>query len=128
MPTYSFKCKCGCFFDQTMNFAAFDALGKFKRVPCPLCGKKQSVKQTFEEAPHGSVRNITTIGQLAEANSKKIGKTKLEEDAAIKESKTPKRKDPWYGSLDKPTAKKIFSGTEKEQKQKVKKYVREGKT
>jgi dTDP-4-dehydrorhamnose reductase len=111
-----------------MTFAEFDALGKFKRTKCPECGKKQSVKQTYEDVLHSSVKNTSTIGQLAEKNAKKLGKTKLEEDKAIKEAKQPKRKDPWYGSLDKNTGKKIFSGTIKEQKQKVRDYVNHGKT
>lgn len=126
MPTYNFSCKCSTNFELRLSFDEFDKLGKKKQPQCPVCHKKKTVTQIFDTAPHCSVKTITTIGQLAEQQTKKLGTTKLQEEFAKKEEKQPKRKDNWYGSLGKEKAKKLFSGTKEEQKRKINKYVREG--
>lgn len=125
MPTYSYKCsKCKKKHDEFMLFADFDK--NKDNVKCPKCGSAS--KQTFDVAPIAFVKEVKSLGQLADKNNKKLGKTKLEEIEGIKQEKKPKRKKaPWYGGMNKELAAKLNTGTKQEQIAKAGKYIREGK-
>lgn len=122
MPTYSYKCtKCKKSHDEFMLFKDFDE--NKDKIKCPKCGSLS--KQTFDTAPLGFVKETKTLGQIAEKNAKKLGKSKLEEIEAKKEK--PKKKNPWYGKADKSVQEKLNTGTKKERIDKAMKYIREGK-
>lgn len=114
---------------------------------CPACGKKK-LERVILEAPFGFVqREPTTVGQLAERNTKEMGKYELQskrknqEDAkvaakaeALKELKQkmphgayiPEQQEhrPWYGKLE---AKKHKSIRDDSTGAKAHKYIMEGK-
>ncbi len=127
MPNYNFHCKkCDIDFESQLSFKEFDAL-KIKRVPCVNCGQKKQVKQVYGDILHSSVKNITTIGQLAEHNSKKIGKTKLEEETAKEKEKWPKENKPWYGRMESKKKREIFGeNNAKVRQQKIQRYIEKG--
>lgn len=150
MPAYEFTCSsCEYTFEIFRSFKEFEELEKSKNFKrCPKC-KKNKLHQVFYPA-HGYVRNTNTLAQLAERNTKKMGKYELEErrrkdkienvkrrtDALVRNGmlkpdqvdpeKIVDKKPEWYGEMDDSTGKKIFSGTKKEIKKKVRKYVEKG--
>jgi putative FmdB family regulatory protein len=129
MPVYEFSCsKCKHSFEVSLTFSDFDKLGKKKQAKCPQCKAKKYTSICISEPAYCSVVNINTIGQLAEKNIKKVGQTKIQELEAKKADILPKNKKtpPWYGKLGTDNAKKLFSGSKKEQRAKIRKYVREG--
>jgi len=130
MPTYSFQCTpCEISFDQSLSFNEFDKLGKKKRVKCPKCKHKKGVTQVFEDILYAKVDNVTTVGQLAERNSKKIGKVRLEEAQAKEIEKQPKLPAKhWYGKMDSKKQREIFGDNNlKTQREKINKYIETGK-
>jgi putative FmdB family regulatory protein len=87
MPTYEYRCdKCGTEVDYYQNIK-----DKPKRK-CPVC-KKNGLSRLLSACIGFVSREVTTIGQLAERNSKKMGsKIKEEEDRSGKtEAKKKKR-------------------------------------
>lgn len=85
---------------------------------CSLC-KKNTLERVILSAPFVKCTNITTVGQLAEKNTKKIGKYKLSEAAAIAEEKSPKS---IYGAATKAESRKLSKMTAKQKA----KYIMEG--
>jgi putative FmdB family regulatory protein len=85
---------------------------------CPAC-KKQKLQRVILSAPFVKCTNITTVGQLAEKNTKKIGKYKLSEAAGIADEKAPKS---IYGAATRTESRKI---SKMNTKQKAK-YIMEG--
>ena len=74
MAIYEYKCiACEHFFEEEIS------IKKYKKIKkCPSCGKHK-LKRILS-APDISVRQeSTTLGQLAESNTKKMGRYELEE-------------------------------------------------
>tara|TARA_Y100000310_G_scaffold315845_1_gene366910 strand:+ start:2603 stop:2944 length:342 start_codon:yes stop_codon:yes gene_type:complete len=74
MATYEYKCEaCGHFFTEEIS------IKKYKRKKkCPSC-KKHKLRRILS-APDISIGGeSTTLGQLAESNTKKMGRYELEE-------------------------------------------------
>lgn len=125
MPTYEFKCKkCEHEFEKFYSFKEYD---QGIQCSCPNCDSKK-IERRYDNPPIGFVKgNENTIGQLAEKNSKKIGKNKIKEYNHQQSERMLKKKKPWYGSLDKNKSKEIFSTKDKQKQQKIiKKYIMEG--
>ena len=74
MPVYEYRCEsCSHEFEEQQEV-------KDKPLEiCPKCQEKSA--ERLISRTHGFVRNITTLGQLAERNNKKIGKEKLQIEA-----------------------------------------------
>jgi putative FmdB family regulatory protein len=72
MPTYDYSCKsCEYVFEAKHGFNE-DA------PPCPECGKNK-LEQIINEAPLVFIKGEpSTIGQLADRNTKKMGRYELE--------------------------------------------------
>lgn len=85
---------------------------------CTLC-KKNTLERVILSAPFVKCTNITTVGQQAEKNTKKIGKYKLSEAAAIADEKAPKS---IYGAATKQESRKIAKMTAKQKA----KYIMDG--
>jgi len=69
MPNYDFECEPCCY--HTEIFMTFNEYENLKE--CPVCGQK-TLKRVILGAPNLLVRgNPTTIGQLADENTSKMG-------------------------------------------------------
>lgn len=85
---------------------------------CSSCNKSK-LERVILSAPFVKCTNITTIGQLAEHNTKKIGKYKLSEATGMADEKAPKS---IYGAATKIESRKISKMTTKQKS----KYIMEG--
>jgi hypothetical protein len=78
MPEYSFNCK-NCRHD----FSCFWSIGSYDKniseLSCEKCGSSQVFRDYQEDNVVVSYHDVKTIGQLAERNTKKMGKYHLEE-------------------------------------------------
>lgn len=74
MAYYEYRCEaCEHFFGEELSIKKYK-----RRKKCPSCGKYKLLR--ILDAPTISVKGCpTTIGQLAEANTKKMGRYELEE-------------------------------------------------
>jgi hypothetical protein len=119
-----------------------EKIGKY--IPCPKCKKKKSVSQDFSESgQHIQVsRDASTVGEIAERNTKNMGTYELEDkrkayfDSKKKAKRTmltengiikpgdplPEDSKPWYGKMDKETKKQIETNPARAEK-----YIMEGK-
>jgi len=96
MPTYDYFCNtCGSEFERVHGF------GKTPK-PCE-CGSSD-IKIVINEVPMGFVKGeMTTLGQLAESNTKNMGRYELQDHRAKQEKgnlKKQKPKDWWQKSGD----------------------------
>ena len=87
MPTYDYLCnKCGCEFEQFHGF---------NQAPEPCeCGSSD-IKIVINQPPAAFVKGEpTTLGQLAESNTKNMGRYELEDRRAYQnEGKQKPKKD-----------------------------------
>lgn len=80
MPIYQYSCEFGHLHEEYQSIKDFD---KNRVVECPQCGN--TMESYIDAPPLGFVHNDpTTIGQLGEANFKKLGKIKGDEMMAKK--------------------------------------------
>ena len=78
MPEYNFKCeKCNSMSVEFWRVQEYD--DNMKKVKCHQCKSKKVNREYSLDSIHATVKEIKTIGQLAEANTKKLGKYGLEE-------------------------------------------------
>jgi putative FmdB family regulatory protein len=74
MPTYDFECEPCAYYTEI-----FQNINDSNIHQCPIC-EQQTLKKVFISPPMGFVRGeATTIGQLADRNTQKMGKIELEE-------------------------------------------------
>jgi hypothetical protein len=133
MPTYDLKCtKCEVIYEAKLTFAEYDEI-KLKDesfvINCPICQNMKAIR-IYDTCAHGHVVNSNIVGIHAEKNTKKIGKTKIEEIVAKKkESIAPKAKPAWYGRLPEDKKKDLTNSRKStaERKKIATKYVLEGK-
>jgi hypothetical protein len=112
MPKYTFVCEnCGERTEFSWMLAEYDAA--IKKAKCYHCKCKKIHRDYQTDDINCKVKEIKTIGQLAEANTRK-NKNKINEQAAKEsEQKLPEKK-PWYHSQGKATAKEINKMSEKQ--------------
>ena len=118
MPTYDYLCNdCGSEFERVHGF------GKTPE-PCQ-CGSS-NIKIVINQVPIGVVKGEpTTLGQLAESNTKNMGRYELQDKRAQQEKgnlKKNKSKEWWQKSGD--ATKTDINKMSKTQKAK---YIKEGK-
>jgi hypothetical protein len=78
MPEYHFVCeKCKSYSVEYWYVSEYD--DKIKKSKCHQCKSKKIHRAYDLDNVHTTVKEIKTIGQLAEANTKKLGKYGLEE-------------------------------------------------
>jgi putative FmdB family regulatory protein len=76
MPVYHYKCSsCG---DE---YETYHSIKEDIRTTCKIC-QTETLTVVLDGAPVIINKEIKTIGQLAEANAKKMGRSKLEEKMA----------------------------------------------
>tara|TARA_R100001129_G_scaffold185085_2_gene171958 strand:+ start:628 stop:981 length:354 start_codon:yes stop_codon:yes gene_type:complete len=116
MPTYDYLCnKCGCEFEQFHGF---------NQTPEPCeCGSSD-IKIVINQPPAAFVKGEpTTLGQLAESNTKNMGRYELEDRRAYQnEGKQKPKKDWWQKSGS--ASKDEIGKMSKSQKAK---YIKDGK-
>jgi hypothetical protein len=77
MPEYSFRCsKCSHSFSHIWSISSYD--NNLKNTNCEKCGASEIFRNYQEDNIVVSYHEATTIGQLAEKNTKKMGKYELE--------------------------------------------------
>jgi len=92
-----------------------------KDKPIKKCSKcnKLTLERVILSPPMVKCTNITTVGQLAEKNAKKIGKYALSERSEKNKNKIEKN---IYGNLDKKQTRKLANMSKKQKE----KYVMTG--
>lgn len=141
MPNREYVCdKCG------HTFEVYQPLHDKLLKKCPSC-KANKLYQNLMGIT-GQVREVKSLAQLAERNNKKLGKLGLEarihnEQESIKKTQREAARkasekfgmeciakcdlpEPSIKPLDKKVKKNLFTGTKKEQAQKIKKYIEKG--
>lgn len=115
MPTYDYECS-NC---EHVLEDVFQRIDEKPLKKCPECGKHKLFR-VISGGLMCSVKNVDSIGKLADANTKKY-KSQIEEAEAKKREENPAPEKPWYhGDAN---AKEINKMTPK---QKVR-YIMEGK-
>ena len=71
MPIYHYKCECG--FDQEV----YHSIKEPTKQQCPAC-KNPSLYIVIDTIPYGAVKEVKTVGQLAEKNSRNMGKEQVQ--------------------------------------------------
>lgn len=115
MPTYDYKC-------NACEHLLEDIVQSFSEKPlkkCPECGKHKLFR-VISGGLMATVKNIDTIGKLADENTKK-NKSQLDEAAAKKAEENPAPAKPWYHGDA--SSKEINKMTPKQQVR----YIMEGK-
>lgn len=106
MPMYEYLCG-----ECEHQFEVYQGVKDAPLIECPNCGKHSIERLLF--AVFGCVKDVKTIGQLAEKNAKKMGsKLDTEEAAKKREAKAHKKE---MDKINKMTT-----------EQKIK-YIREGR-
>lgn len=121
MPSYNFKCEdCDSEIELQCSISEYPDL--IKNIRCPGCSSVNVHRDYSNDNIYSSVREIKTIGQLAEFNTKKMG-SKLQEE--YEKNKPKEEVAQWYqnSKLGDASRKEINKMT-KEQK---KRYVLTGK-
>ena len=78
MPEYSFRCEeCSHDFSEFWSISSYDE--KLNNLNCENCGSKKVHRDYQEDNMVVSYYEVKTIGQLAERNTKKMGKYHLED-------------------------------------------------
>ena len=115
MPTYDYLCNdCGSEFERVHGF------GKTPE-PCE-CGSS-NIKIVINQAPAAFVKGEpTTLGQLAEANTKNMGRYELEDKRAYQEAGKQKPKKEWWQKSGNASSADI----NKMSKAQKAKYIRDG--
>ncbi len=119
MPTYDYFCNdCGCEFEQFHGFNK-------QPSPCEDCGSS-NIKVVINQAPMCFVKGEpTTLGQLAEVNTKNMGSYELSEKRAKQEEGNLKKQKPknWVEKSGDATQSEI----NKMSKAQKAKYIKDGK-
>ena len=118
MPTYDYLCnECGCEFEQFHGF---------NKTPEPCeCGSSD-IKIVINQAPMGFVKGEpTTLGQLAESNTKNMGSYELSEKRARQEEGNLKKQKPknWVEKSGSATQSEINKMTKVQRAN----YIKDGK-
>lgn len=109
MPEYSFKCG-----DCSHEFSLIQGMATPRPKSCPNCRKRKNFGQVID-APVGLRGEPRTVGSLAEKNSRRLGKERLDQElnkevgvsdtmrkkieaagGIIKKQKKPSGVIPWY--------------------------------
>ncbi len=121
MPVYNLYCE-DCLLDIEIECSVSEYDNRMKNIVCPECTSRKVYRNYQNDNVYSSVREVKTIGQLADANTKKYRSQLNEEDAKKKESQ--KEQKPWYINKDTTASTKEINNMTKEQQ---KKYIMEGK-
>lgn len=92
MPVYNFVCEdCNAEIELSCSISEYPEM--IEDLNCPACSSKNVHRDYSQDNIYSTVREIRTVGQLAEANTKKMG-SKLQEE--YEKNKGPEPQKPWY--------------------------------
>lgn len=117
MPRYSLYCE-DCLQDIEIECSIAEYDNRMKNIVCPNCTSRNVYRNYSEDNVYSSVKDIKTIGQLAEKNAKE-NKSKIQE----LDSQKPKKEKPWYHNAASVTNKEINKMTKKQKRD----YIMRGK-
>ena len=117
MPTYDYRCQdCENEFE---NFHRFNDAPS----PCEKCGS-ENLERLFNEAPMVFTKgDPTTLGQLAESNTKGMGKYELEDKREYQNAEKKKKEKDWWKKSGSANRNEINKMTKKQKA----KYIKDGK-
>jgi len=123
MPDYIFECEnCGSCTEVRWLISEYDE--KIKKHKCYKCKSKKVHRKYDADNIYSTVKDVKTIGQLADKNAK-VNKTKIAESNHQKKESEPKPLTPWYRDAKYGTAStKEINKMSNEQKTK---YIMEGR-
>jgi len=117
MPTYNLYCH-DCLQEIEIECRISDYDNRMKNIVCPNCTSRNVYRDYVRDNIYSSVRDVKTIGQLADKNSKE-NKSKIQEIEAQK----PKKQTPWYHNAGGASPQEINKMTKKQKKD----YIMKGK-
>lgn len=119
MPTYNLYCD-DCLLSIEIECSISEYDNRMKNIVCPECTSRNVYRNYQEDNVYSSVKDIKTIGQLADKNTKRM-------QSQIKEhqdkNKKPEQEKPWYHEYATATNKEVNKMTNKQKA----KYIMEGK-
>jgi hypothetical protein len=122
MPKYTFICEnCGQQTEFSWMLSEYD--NSIKSCKCCHCKSKKIHRDYQADDVNCKVKEVKTIGQLAEANTRK-NKNKINEESAKEREQKGSEKKPWYHSQGKATNKEI----NKMSPQQKRAYIMKGET
>lgn len=121
MPEYNLYCE-DCDQDIEIFCKISEYETRMKNITCPNCTSRNVYRDYRQDNIYSSVKDVKTIGQLAEKNAKKMG-SKIAEEREKTKKKEPEKQ--WYqNSKFGDASRKEINKMTAEQK---KKYVLNGK-
>ena len=114
MPTYDYECKdCGKEFEIFHRF-------NDSPPPCDKC-KSNNLKIVINQAPSAFIKGEpTTLGQLAESNTKHMGRYELEDKREYQNAEKKEKKKDWWETSGNATPKDINKMTKKQKARYIK--------
>lgn len=119
MPEYNLYCD-DCDQDIEIFCSISEYENKMKNIVCPNCTSRNIYRNYQNDNIYSSVKDIKTIGQLADLNAKKMG-SKLREE--VDKKAKPESPKPWYHEFATASNREINKMTDKQKT----KYIMEGK-
>lgn len=118
MPIYDLLCDvCLQEIELECSIAEYDT--RMKNIVCPNCTSRCVYRNYANDNVYSSVREVKTIGQLADKNAKKMSSQIKEHEDKNKKQETK----PWYSEHTTVTNKEFNKMTDKQKA----KYIMEGK-
>ena len=107
MPTYDYLCNdCG---------SEFERIHGFGKTPEPCKCGSSNIKIVINQVPMGFVKGEpTTLGQLSESNTKKMGHYELQDKRAYQEEGKVKKEKSWWQKSGSASKSEISNMTEKQ--------------
>lgn len=123
MPIYNLYCDdCSHDIEIVCSISQYD--DTIKNIVCPNCDSKNVYRNYQEDNIYSSIKDVKTIGQLADKNAK-INKNKIAEANHKEKESQPKQATAWYKDPKFGTASsKEINKMSNEQKTK---YIMEGR-
>ena len=121
MPIYSLYCD-DCLQEIEIECKISEYDSRMKQIICPSCSSRKVYRNYESDNIYSTIKEVKTLGQLAEKNTKKMG-GKLKEEQEKKQAKEPPK--PWYhdSKLGDASRKEINKMTPEQKK----KYILKGK-
>lgn len=94
MPTYDLYCD-DCLQEIEIECSISDYDNRMKNIVCPNCTSKNVYRDYSRDNVYSSVRDVKTIGQLADKNAK-VNQSKINEMKHKKQESTAEVPKPWY--------------------------------
>lgn len=123
MPTYNLRCDV-CLQDIEMRCSISDYDEVMKHVECPNCTSRNVYRNYEADNIYSSVKDVKTIGQLADKNAK-LNRTKISEANSKKKESEPQQEQPWYQNAKYGSA--SFKEINKMSNEQKVKYIMEGR-